>query len=375
MTEETRVEIKKAICTFCKGWCGVLVHVKDRRLVKAERDLQWPRKSYPPRCMRLRSAKEWFYHPERVNFPLKRAGGRGEGRWQRITWDQALDEVAQTLQQIMDDYGEQAIVATEGTAYRVEPSLRGHFYFTLGCLNIASQAQVCFLPAGRMADSIVGWFPRYTGLKPKITKCVVLLGLEPLPAWPSTARAFLDAKAEGARVIVIDPRRTRSASMADIWLQLRPGTDCALLMGMVNTIIIEELYDKEFVQNWCYGFDKLRKRAREYPAEVVEEVTAVPADKIREAARLYALNRPGCILEGEGVEHSQNNAQALHARWILAGLTGNIDVEGGEELSGPYTLNFFVQVMLYLEWKFPPIYWDSNWAQIDLDSLLRLATN
>jgi anaerobic selenocysteine-containing dehydrogenase len=106
--------------------------------------------------------------------------------------------------------------------------------------------------------------------------------------------------------------------------------------GDINATITEELYDKEFVEKWCFGFDKLKERAKDYPPETIEEITKVPEEKIREAARLYATNKPGCIIEGMGVEQLQNNAQILHARWILTALTGNIDVDGGDVLVGPH---------------------------------------
>ena len=334
MSSEAGEQIKKSICVWCKGECGVLVYVKDEHLVKVEEDPVFPRKVYPATsgCVRRRAAREWFYHPDKVNFPLKRAGKKGEGKWQQIPWEQALDEIAQQLSKIKANYGAEGIAYSGGTGYRFETHFRERFFRLLGSANIASQAQICFLPRSRIAEAIVGWFPHYS-IKP-VTKCIVSLGMETLVSRPITAKLFLDAKKQGAKLIVIDPRRTTSASMADVWLPLRPGTDCALLMGMINVIIEEELYDKEFVERWCYGFDKLKERAKEYSLERVESITHVPADKIREAARVYALNRPGCFVEGMGVEHLENNAEILHARWILAGLTGNVDVEGGEELVG-----------------------------------------
>jgi len=331
------LEIKKSVCVWCKGECGVLVHVEDGRLVKVEEDPGYARKVWPPTkgCPRHQATKEWFYHPDKVNFPLKRVGDKGEGKWQRIPWEQALDEIAEKLKQIKEQYGSEGISYSGGTGYRTEYSPTVvRFFNALGTLNIAGQGVICLFPRLKMGEAIAGWFPHYS-VTPK-TKCIVMLGAEPLMARPITAKNILAARDQGAKLIVIDPRRTRSASMADVWLQLRPGTDYALLLGMINVIIKEELYDKEFVEKWCYGFDKARERAEEYPPEKVELITQVPADKIREAARVYALNRPGCFIEGMGVEQSQNNAATLQARWILAGLTANINVEGGEEQNGPH---------------------------------------
>ncbi len=329
-------EIKKAVCIWCKGECGVLVHVKDGRLVKVEEDPDFPRKVWPPTkgCIKLKAAAEYFYHPDRVNFPLKRAGEKGEGKWQRISWPQALDEIADKLKEIINNYGAEAISRSHGTGPRTDSPLSDRFFRIIGTPNGCMQGQICFFPRLVMACTIVGYHPEMS-VRPQ-TRCIVLLGVEPLIARPHLSSNILAAKKNGAKVIVIDPRRTRSASTADVWLQLRPGTDCAVLMGMINVIIKEGLYDKNFVEQWCYGFDKLKERAEQYSPEKVETISQVPAEKIREAARVYAQNRPGCFVEGMGVEHLQNNTQALHARWILAGLTGNIDVQGGEELSGPH---------------------------------------
>ncbi|MFC2017783.1 molybdopterin-dependent oxidoreductase [Chloroflexota bacterium] len=335
MSHETGVEIKKSVCVWCKGECGVIVHVKDGHLVKVEEDPDWPRKCYPPTtaCVRRQAAREWFYNPNKVNFPLKRMGEKGEGKWQQISWEQALDEIAQKLGDIKGKYGGEGIAYSGGTGYRFDAQLRDRFFAMLGTPNFATQAQICFLPRCRVAEAIAGWFPNYP-INPDKTKCIVSLGMETLVARPYVARKFLDARKNGAKLIVIDPRYTRSASMADVWLQPRPGTDCALLMGIINVIVTEELYDKEFVEKWCHGFEKLKERLKDFPLNRVASITQVSVDKIQEAARVYAANRPGCFVEGMGVEHLENVAEVLHARWILAGLMGNVDVEGGEEMIG-----------------------------------------
>ena len=134
---------------------------------------------------------------------------------------------------------------------------------------------------------------------------------------------------------MIDPRRTETTELADLWLQIRPGTDTALLMAMINVVIQEDLYDKEFVEKWCYGFDKLAARAREYPPERVAGITWLPAEKIREAARMFAMNRPGVSISGMGLEHQQYGLEGIQAELILAAILGYIDIEGGMYLPGP----------------------------------------
>jgi thiosulfate reductase / polysulfide reductase chain A len=327
--------VKKSVCAGCKAECGVLAHVKDNHLVEVVEDPEFPRKVWPPTraCVRLRAAKEWFYHPQRLNYPLKRKGARGEGKWERITWDQAFDEITDNLKGIIKKYGPEGLFLTEGTSYREEYPLRDRFFSLLGNpVNSSGAGNVCFWPRGGVSMAIVGMFPNYS-VRPS-TKCVISLGIEALVSRPIVAYNIREAQKNGAKFIVIDPRRTDSAKMADIHLQVRPGTDCALLMGMINVIIAEGLYDKQFVDKWCHGFDKLKERIKDYTAEAAEKICDVPADKIREAARLYATTRPGTIIDGLGIEHQSNNAEIMHCRWILAALVNNIDIEGGEELTG-----------------------------------------
>jgi len=183
---------------------------------------------------------------------------------------------------------------------------------------------------------MMGWASNRPVSSDPETKCILLIGANPSQSRISAWFNILDAKKRGTKLIVIDPRRTIPAQAADIWLQLRPGTDVALLMGMINVILQEELYDKEFVNKWCYGFDKLVEHARDYPLDKVADITWVPAEKIKQAAVMYAVNKPAACWNRMGIEHIAGSAEAVQARFILSAITGNIDVKGGESLTGPY---------------------------------------
>ena len=138
------VEIKKSVCLWCKGECGMLVHVKDGHMVKVEPDPDWPIKVWPAAagCIRHRAALEIFYHPDRVNFPLKRTGERGEGKWQRISWDQALDEIAEKLTHIKDTYGGETIGFARGTALRNDNNAQVRFLMLVGTVNNAEVGSI-----------------------------------------------------------------------------------------------------------------------------------------------------------------------------------------------------------------------------------------
>jgi anaerobic selenocysteine-containing dehydrogenase len=138
----------------------------------------------------------------------------------------------------------------------------------------------------------------------------------------------------GSKLIVIDPRKTWVASRAEIWMQVRPGTDAALALAILNVIINENLYDKAFVQKWTYGFDELEKRVQEYPPEKAAEITWVPVEKIIEAARMYAASKPAAIQWGVALDQSKECITALHTITALWSVTGNMDVPGGNIIRG-----------------------------------------
>jgi anaerobic selenocysteine-containing dehydrogenase len=307
-------------------------------MTRIEEDPTYPVKVFPPvkACLKLRGAKEWMYHPGRLSYPLKRAGERGEGKWQRISWPQALDELAEKLQQIKEESGGEAIGLTTGTM-RTRGDLQARFFHLLGSVNYGGVPNICRGPEQGVAAAMFGWPLRasVSVVLGATTKCFLLVGIDPSKSTTRLWKTLRDAKKAGIKLIVVDPRRTQTAELADLWLQLRPATDTALLMSMINVVIEEELYDKEFVDKWCYGFDELRERAREYPAEKVAEITWVPEEKIKEAARMYAANRPASSLHGMGVEHHSNHIQAIQARYALCAITGNVDVEGGSYMPGP----------------------------------------
>jgi thiosulfate reductase/polysulfide reductase chain A len=335
MVNPTSTEIKKTVCMWCHNHCLVEARIKDGRLESVEENKDMPGAEAIVRaCPRARAAAEWLYHPERLNYPLKRTGDKGEGKWQVISWEQALDEIAAKLADVKQKYGAEAIATSSGTG-RSHDEYRIRFFNLLGSPNNIGQGHICYGPGSTVSRAVYGW-DDFSPAVGRSTRCIMFLGANPEPSARGLWQSMLISKKGGAKLIVVDPRRTSVAERADIWLQLRPGTDCALYMSIVNTIIEEGLYDREFVNKWCYGFDKLVSRAKEYQVEKVAEITWVPADKIKQAARLYATTKPGVIIHTMGVEHIANSIEAIHARYILTALTANIDVRGGEEMRDIY---------------------------------------
>jgi len=315
----------------------VLVHVKGDKIVKIEGDPNSPMsKGYT--CIKCRKEPERLDHPERILYPQRRVGPRGSGKWERVSWDIALSEIAEKVTNVRNKYGPLSIAAIHGTGPR--PSLYAPTLLVsaLGSPNVISvDLHICFLPSivaehWTMGGSVMmEKGPDYLN-----SKCIMIVGGNPLASHPPRGLDVRDAKKKnGAKLIVVDPYRTELAEMADLWLQIRPGTDLALIMGMINIIIKENLFDRGFVDNWCHGFDKLIKRAEEFPLEKVSQITWIPVDQINEAARMYALTKPSALHHRVAIEHNLNSTQTCRALSIMIGLTGNIDIKGGNILPIP----------------------------------------
>jgi len=323
-------EIKDGLCYMCTNACPTRIHVRDGKAVKI--DIADPRVAH---CPRWKAQLDFIYHPDRLQYPVKRAGARGGSSWRRISWEEALDTVAQNLQSAKDKHGAESVVFW--IAYPKEP--RPYFHrlaHAFGSPNYCTESSNCF--SGTWIAANLTYGPEYSymagssgGLEPE-TRCKLIWGAAVISS-PNVWESNLKAKEKGVKVIVVDPRRTAIAARADIHLQLRPGTDGALALGMMNVIISENLYDKEFVEKWTVGFDGLKKLAAEYPPERVEKITRVPAVLIRDAARLYASSQPAKLhLSSNSTTHHANGVQNHRAVILLAAITGNIGVTGGNRL-------------------------------------------
>jgi anaerobic selenocysteine-containing dehydrogenase len=324
------VEIIKSVCRSCHGGCGVNLHVQAGRLIKVEGDRASPL-NHGRLCPIGTSTLDLVYHPDRLKYPMRRTGPRGSGQWERISWDEALDEIAAKLQKIKDEHGAESIAMGTGTG-RHHIRWVSRFGHALGTPNWCEPGFAqCFHPRINTMLLTFGEFAVNdftSGTKPE---CILYWGHNPLNSGPDGETRFVVRESlEGKpKTIVVDPRRTQLAAEADIWLQLRPGTDDALALAMLNVVIEEKLYDADFVREWTHGFDQLAERVRPHTPEWAEPITWVPAAKIREAARLYAATKPSMMEWGCAIEHTPNCIQTIRAISMLPALTANVDVPGG----------------------------------------------
>ena len=333
MTVDTEDKIIASNCRGCHGGCGVLVHVKDSRIVKIEGDPEYPT-NHGTMCSKGLAFIQLVYHPDRLKYPLKRAAGKGEGKWQRITWDEALDTIAAKLKQVKAVYGAESILLGYGTGRNYESFLY-RFSNLLGTPNVITAGHMCYGPRIAATSITCGRVPVCD--YDNSPKCVIVWGNNVIwtHADEYTGENLMQTLSRGAKLIVIDPRLTYLAGRANIWLQLRPGTDTALALGMANVIISEGLYDEEFVKQFTYGWDKFVERVREYPPDKVAHITWVPAEKIKEAARLYALTKPACIQWGVAIEQTINSIDNNRILTDLMAITGNLDIPGGNVFFTP----------------------------------------
>jgi len=325
------VEVVTTVCRMCNAGCGMRVFINDGKVIKVHGLPDDPR-TRGALCAKGLAATQLIYHPDRVLHPLRRVGARGDGKWERITWDEALGSITNKLKEIISRYGAKSI-----SLYRGQASDWGNawefprrFMNVIGSPNISCTGYVCHWPrvlAGRYTYGIGRTFPEYSA-----SKCIVLWGSNP----PGTAEMglrvgqIIQAQENGAELIVVDPILSPMASKADIWLQLRPGSDAALALGMLNVIITEELYDKDFVREWTHGFKQLAEHVKQYPPEKVAKITGIEISRIREVARTYATIKPACLYDGNALDQHLNSFGMARSFCLLRAITGNLDVPGGE---------------------------------------------
>jgi len=326
MDKRTGATVYKTCCYICNSGCDALVYVKDGKVIKVEGDPSSP-VTKGTLCPKGLASKQLQNHPDRLKYPMMRVGERGEGKWRRISWEEAFNIIVQRFKEIEEKYGKHAIVLATGTQ-------RGFARYFIRFANAWGKQWIgpgiaqCFYPRVIAGMLVLGGYamecPDY-----EYTNCMLIWGANPPATWPIKALGMMEARARGAKMIVIDPVFSETASKADLWLQLRPGTDAALALSMLHVIINEELYDKDFVEKWCIGFEKLWERVQHYPPEKVEDITWVPRRQIIEAAEMYATTKPACITLGVSVDQNADTISTGRAIAMLAAITGNIDVPGG----------------------------------------------
>ena len=348
-------EVIRSVCGLCYSGCGVLVHLRGDQVIGVEGDPDSP-VNRGTLCAKGLASLEYLYHPDRLKHPLRRAGERGEGKWRRVSWDEALNAVADALIETRDEYGAESVAFVQGAAKGLQDSYGERLVNAFGTPNFSTTGHVCFAPRAFASKITCGFNPIPDYEYPPA--CIVVWGANMAATRIGEHEQMAQALSRGARLVVIDPRRTDLASKADVWLRVRPGSDLALALGMVHVIVNEGLFDAAFVDDWTVGFDELKAHIQNYSPENVAEITWLPAEAIREAARFYATNKPACIQWGNAIDQGVNSFQTARAISILRAITGNLGVPGGESQQSSVGLLEWTSPELVLWDKMPPDRWE-----------------
>lgn len=311
------------LCGMCGRYaiCGINATVEDGRIVKVEGRQEHPL-SKGFLCPVGQACLEYQYSPERLTYPMKKEGSE----FKRISWDEALGIISQGLMETKDKYGAESLAIYLGQAMTPMVKHAKRFSDLFATPNLTSAASFC------QWSAIIAHILTYGAFAfPDVanSKTILVWGSNPPRTNRLLARGIDEAIGRGAKLIVIDPRRTEIAEKAHLYVPIRPVSDGALALALLNVIITENLYEKSFVQEYAIGFDELKERVKDYSPEKVEEITRVPADTIRQIARLMHDNKPTCILAGIAANHATNGCQVFRAIASIIAISGNLDVPGG----------------------------------------------
>jgi anaerobic selenocysteine-containing dehydrogenase len=325
-TPHEQAEIVPSTCWECGTLCGSLMTVEAGVVTKIA-----PNPAHPASkgafCVKgMRAIREWTYQDSRLKTPLRRVGPRGSGAFEPVTWDAALDEIADRLATVRREHGARAIAGATNGAFFSRGLMMALLMRSIGSPNWMVNQDLCG-GCRAVADQMTG-LGIGGGEDIDNTACALVVGRNPAVADPIQWMALKRAKVRGARIIVIDPLRTSAAEIADLWLRPRPGTDTAVALAIIRTMIGENLYDRGFVQRWCHGFDALAERVASCTPDWAAQQSGVPAADIVQAARWYAAG-PSCFVSGHGIDASSTGVQTFRAYFIMVAIAGNVDRVGG----------------------------------------------
>ena len=328
---ETR-QVFKSLCRMCDDHCGINVYVEDGRIVEIDGMKEHPW-NHGRLCVKGQLGVEFVNAPDRIKKPLKRVGNA----WEEIPLSQALDEIAKKIRDIQAKYGERAMSVWKGEAigFLTQEEAARRFIHAIGSPNYFSNDSQCFVGRWIGYSVVMGTWnasPDYAN-----TRCMFFWGANPPHAHPNMTQGIMKARENGATLIVIDSRLSAIARQADEFIQIRPGTDGALALGIANELIHNDWICHDFIENYTVGFAAYADYVKNFPPSRVESETGVPAETVERLARIIADKAPRVIhYAGNGLEHHENGVNNIRAVACLDGLVGSVDEDGGNFISeGP----------------------------------------
>ncbi|HEV3237410.1 MAG TPA: molybdopterin-dependent oxidoreductase, partial [Gemmataceae bacterium] len=328
-TNQPTLRIRGVCPHDCPDTCGVITEVEDGRAVRFQGDPDHPiTKGWL--CAKVRPYLDHVYHPGRVLHPLRRVGPKGSGQWQRITWPEALKEIAERWRAIIAKYGAEAILpySYSGTLGMLQMTVASaRFWNRLGASQL--QRSICGAAAEQAVEATLGarWAQPYADVLH--SKLVIIWGHNPVATGPHFMPFLRQAQRLGCKVVVIDPRRTATAQSADLYLAPLPGTDGILAMGVGRLLVRQGQHDEAWLNAHTIGWPQLRDRLEQFTPEYVSTKTGLSASSIRDLANLYATMRPGLIKMADGINRNRNGGQNVRAVCCLPAITGQYGIRGG----------------------------------------------
>ena len=315
-------------CTLCYHSCGTKVTVEDGVAVKVE-GLESHPLNKGKLCPKGEATLDNIYHPERLKYPMKRV----DGRFERITWDQALTEIAAKLSKLKNEFGPSVLGVFSGSIGVENLEMAGltqRFKAAFGSPNFFSVESICYRMRIRTRQITFGKYPT----EELDSNLYILWGHNPDESDFPLRLAIEENLKKGAKIVVIDPKRIPLADHAEMYLRIRPGTDGAMALAMIHVIINEKLYDADFIEKYTIGFDQLVPHIQKFTPEWAEKITWVPAQEIRKLAHLFAKSKGAGIYQGTNTQdQTANGTQNSRIFSILQIITGNINNPGGWTIS------------------------------------------
>jgi anaerobic selenocysteine-containing dehydrogenase len=319
-----------SVCPLdCPDTCSLTVTVDAGRITKVDGSRRSPATDGFI-CAKVRGYSRRVYSALRIPHPLKRTAAKGEGRFERISWEEAIASIAARFRSIIATHGAEAILPYHyggSNGLFSEEGADSRFFHLLGASRLMKT--ICAGPTGAASRGMYGGM---SGVPPDdypLARCIVLWGVNPSATSIHLMARVRQAQRDGAFVAVIDPRRTKAAASADLHLAPHPGTDVVLALAIANLLIGRSLIDREFVSRWVTGFEALAAAAGAYPVSRAAEICGVPAEQIESLAERYAASSPAVVRCGWGVERNRNGGNAVRAILALPAIAGKFGVRGG----------------------------------------------
>lgn len=313
-------------CSMCgpNGGCGIYAFVKDGKFIRVAGMAEAPRNK-GSLCAKGLASVQWLYSPDRLKYPLRRKGKKGEGIFEKISWDEAITIIAEKISEQKKLYGPESL-AILAPALRTYNPLLQRFLTVHGSPNYGHSG-ICAMQRMFGFSYTIGGYP---ACDYEHSDLIIYWARQPVYSGPATeiCKSLVRAKQRNATIITIKPSLEADGDLGSMWLPIRPGTDAALALSMLNVIINDDLIDHDFVEHWCFGYDKLKQHVQQYTPQWAEKICGIPAQQIESTARLYARTKAAAIDVGNGVEHAPSSCDAIRAIAMIMAITGHLNHPG-----------------------------------------------